>query len=120
MLLAAAVVRDANCEGGSSGADAGKKKNVQELSLKRLSPPLLYSIPGSGNTWTRLLIDHVVGHHSGSVFCDNKLADGLPGYVCMHVRCVCGMHDGACTKYCFNILIILFTLNTFITQGMQM
>ena len=50
------------------------------LTLKRSTPPLLFSIPGSGNTWCRILIDKAVGHNSGSVFCDKKLAEGLPGY----------------------------------------
>ena len=36
---------------------------------KRL-PPLLYTFPGSGNTWGRLLIEYATGIYSGSVYND--------------------------------------------------
>lgn len=43
------------------------------------SPSLLYSFPGSGNTWTRLLIDYSTGVYSGSMYHDRALFDILPG-----------------------------------------
>lgn len=46
-------------------------------------PVLLYSFPGSGNTWLRLLIEHATGILSGSVYSDNSLLHILPG----EVRC---------------------------------
>jgi hypothetical protein len=40
--------------------------------------PLVFltSFPGSGNTWTRLLIEDVTGFYSGSVYFDQSLFDG--------------------------------------------
>jgi len=43
------------------------------------TPPLLYSFPGSGNTWVRLLLDFSTGVYSGSVYSDSALFDVLPG-----------------------------------------
>jgi hypothetical protein len=45
---------------------------------KRL-PPLLYTFPGSGNTWGRLLIEYATGIYSGSVYNDKTLLETLPG-----------------------------------------
>lgn len=45
---------------------------------------LLLSIPGSGNTWTRQLIETTTGYATGSIFPDSKLynhGDGLIGEV---------------------------------------
>eukprot|EP01041_Mallomonas_annulata_P013498 gene13498-28628_t len=42
-------------------------------------PPLLYSFPGSGNTWCRVLLDYATGIFSGSVYHDIDLMDALPG-----------------------------------------
>lgn len=42
-------------------------------------PPLLYSFPGSGNTWLRLLIDFSTNVYSGSVYSDKSLLKILPG-----------------------------------------
>jgi hypothetical protein len=45
---------------------------------KRL-PPMLYTFPGSGNTWGRLLIEHATGVYTGSVYNDQSLLEALPG-----------------------------------------
>lgn len=42
-------------------------------------PALLYSFPGSGNTWVRLLIEYATGVFSGSVYDDLSLKSVLPG-----------------------------------------
>lgn len=42
-------------------------------------PSLLYSFPGSGNTWVRLLIDWSTGIFSGSFYLDKDLYFTLPG-----------------------------------------
>lgn len=42
-------------------------------------PPMLYTFPGSGNTWGRLLIEHTTGVFTGSVYNDRTLLDVLPG-----------------------------------------
>lgn len=47
-------------------------------SEKRL-PPMLYTFPGSGNTWGRLLIEYATGIYSGSVYNDRTLLQALPG-----------------------------------------
>jgi len=46
-------------------------------------PPLLYTIPGSGNTWARLLIEYATGILSGCLYDDPELFKFLPGeYTC--------------------------------------
>jgi len=40
---------------------------------------MLYTFPGSGNTWSRLLIEHATGVYSGSVYDDKTLLEALPG-----------------------------------------
>ena len=42
-------------------------------------PPALYTFPGSGNTWTRLLIEYSTGYLTGSVNADYNFAATLPG-----------------------------------------
>eukprot|EP00607_Mallomonas_marina_P005791 CAMPEP_0182437060 /NCGR_PEP_ID=MMETSP1167-20130531/84791_1 /TAXON_ID=2988 /ORGANISM="Mallomonas Sp, Strain CCMP3275" /LENGTH=509 /DNA_ID=CAMNT_0024629847 /DNA_START=245 /DNA_END=1774 /DNA_ORIENTATION=- len=46
---------------------------------QRRSPALLYTFPGSGNTWCRLLIESATGIHSGSWFNDGALKKIMPG-----------------------------------------
>lgn len=45
----------------------------------RRLPPMLYTFPGSGNTWCRLLIEHATGIYTGSVYNDDSLLKALPG-----------------------------------------
>ncbi len=40
---------------------------------------MLYTFPGSGNTWGRLLIEYATGVYTGSVYNDPKLLGPLPG-----------------------------------------
>jgi hypothetical protein len=42
-------------------------------------PPMLYTFPGSGNTWCRLLIEYATGIYTGSVYNDKSLLHSLPG-----------------------------------------
>jgi len=42
-------------------------------------PPLLYTFPGSGNTWVRMLIEYASGVHTGSVYRDGKIQMVMPG-----------------------------------------
>ena len=46
---------------------------------ERRPPPMLYTFPGSGNTWGRLLIEYATGIYSGSVYNDKSLLEVLPG-----------------------------------------
>eukprot|EP00049_Salpingoeca_infusionum_P019235 m.360986 g.360986 ORF g.360986 m.360986 type:complete len:379 (+) comp19264_c0_seq1:334-1470(+) len=43
------------------------------------APPLLWSFPGSGNTFVRLLIEAATSIYTGSVYTDESLANLLPG-----------------------------------------
>lgn len=42
-------------------------------------PPMLYTFPGSGNTWCRLLVEFGTGIYTGSVYNDQSLLHSLPG-----------------------------------------
>ena len=42
-------------------------------------PPLLLSLPGSGNSWSRLLIEYSSGYYTGSIYGDPTLFDLFPG-----------------------------------------
>lgn len=53
------------------------------------SPPLLFSFPGSGNTWVRLLIEYSTGILTGSLYDDLKLVGVLPGEM------QCSAHESA-------------------------
>ena len=55
----------------------GKRTFLPE-SARRL-PPMLYTFPGSGNTWSRLLIEYSTGVLTGSVYNDQSLLGELPG-----------------------------------------
>lgn len=63
-----------------SGSSCDKYRQRRYLSQEeeRL-PPLLYSFQGSGNTWTRLLIEYSSGIYTGSVYSDTSLATIFPG-----------------------------------------
>lgn len=43
------------------------------------NPVLLLSLPGSGNTWVRLLLEYSVGIYTGSIYTDLNLLKALPG-----------------------------------------
>jgi hypothetical protein len=80
------------------------KRRFFGLEEKRL-PPMLYTFPGnqvlfvykhclapintqligSGNTWSRLLIEYATGVYTGSVYNDKSLLEALPGeFTCDH------------------------------------
>jgi hypothetical protein len=54
-------------------------KGASRISGHSFVPALLYSFPGSGNTWARLLIDWSTGIYTGSFFYDKSLLSVLPG-----------------------------------------
>lgn len=41
-------------------------------------PPLLTSLPGSGNSWSRLLIEYASGYYTGSLYGDTTLVEVFP------------------------------------------
>lgn len=56
-------------------------------------PPMLYTFPGSGNTWCRLLIEYSSGIYSGAVYNDASLLEPLPGeFKCNHAVSVVKVH----------------------------
>lgn len=42
-------------------------------------PPLLWTFPGAGNTWIRMLLDYSTGIYTGSIYGDPSLLPLLPG-----------------------------------------
>ena len=50
------------------------------------TPPILYTMPGSGNTWCRLLIEYSTGVLSGSVYNDPTLKTLFPGEFLCNTR----------------------------------
>lgn len=42
-------------------------------------PPLLWTFPGAGNTWIRVLLDYSTGVYSGAIYGDPSLLPLLPG-----------------------------------------
>ena len=53
--------------------------NSQSARRNLYFPVLLYSFPGSGNTWCRLLIEWSIGIFTGSMYDDQSLINILPG-----------------------------------------
>ncbi|EGD73997.1 hypothetical protein PTSG_05694 [Salpingoeca rosetta] len=47
--------------------------------LPHAKPPLLLTLPGSGNTWFRMLLEYGTGFFSSSVYNDFKLKEVMPG-----------------------------------------
>jgi len=45
----------------------------------RYLPPLLWTFPGAGNTWLRMLLDFSTGVYTGSIYGDMSLLPLLPG-----------------------------------------
>ena len=54
-------------------------KSTYLIGKNMRKPAMLYTFPGSGNTWGRLLIDKASGIYSGSVYNDKTLLTALPG-----------------------------------------
>ena len=67
------------CNVLSKDPDSRRFLAINNNSIQQWSPPLLYSFPGSGNTWARLLIDWSTGVYSGSFYTDKTLLSILPG-----------------------------------------
>ena len=64
-------------------------------------PPLLWSAPGSGNTWARLLIEQATGVLTGSLYNDRHLARFLSGNErCMDDTVAVKAHPMHCGTKC--------------------
>ena len=70
-----------DCREFSKDPDSRRFLVINNNSISQWSPPLLYSFPGSGNTWVRLLIDWSTGVYSGSFYYDKSLLSILPGEI---------------------------------------
>ena len=57
----------------------GYRRFFNRLQRSRHLPPLLWTFPGAGNTWLRMLLDYATGIYSGSVYGDPSLLPLLPG-----------------------------------------
>ena len=67
--------------------------SVVNARLRFCTPPVLYSLPGSGNTWVRFLIDRVLSLPSGSLYNDTELLTFFPGEMtCQHNMSVIKAH----------------------------
>jgi hypothetical protein len=70
-----------DCKELSKDPDSRRFLVINNNSINQWLPPLLYSFPGSGNTWVRLLIDWSTGVYSGSFYFDKSLLSILPGEI---------------------------------------
>jgi len=81
----------------------GRREFLPETA--RRLPPMLYTFPGSGNTWSRLLIEYSTGILSGSVYNDRSLLEELPGeFTCSWTVSVVKVHLSQRSSSTFNSL----------------
>lgn len=67
---------------GDTQCDIYRNRSFIPKELQK-HPAFLWTFPGSGSGWVRLLIEHATGYYSGSVYGDESLLQALPGeYVC--------------------------------------
>lgn len=57
----------------------GYRRFWNRVQKARYLPPLLWTFPGAGNTWLRMLLDFSTGVYSGSIYGDMSLLPLLPG-----------------------------------------
>lgn len=57
----------------------GYRRFWNRLQRSRHLPPLLWTFPGAGNTWLRMLLDYSTGIYTGSIYGDPSLLPLLPG-----------------------------------------
>jgi len=57
----------------------GYRRFLTRLQRARHLPPLLWTFPGAGNTWLRMLLDYSTGIYTGSIYGDPSLIPLLPG-----------------------------------------
>ena len=57
----------------------GYRRFFNQKQRARNLPPLLWTFPGAGNTWIRMLLDYSTGIYSGSIYGDPSLLPLLPG-----------------------------------------
>lgn len=79
--------------------DAAMDAAVGTVHFKHHPPPVLYTIPGSGNTWVRVLIDRVLRSTSGSIYDDHEIAKSIPGERYCRDN-MTGVHVHACLHAC--------------------
>jgi hypothetical protein len=88
MAAAASPPSHATQSSSSSGARAeyavcqrrhGYRRFWNRQQRARHLPPLLWTFPGAGNTWIRMLLDYSTGVYTGSIYGDPSLLPLLPG-----------------------------------------
>lgn len=74
-----------------------QRKFLPDRAALSREPILLLSHQGSGNTWTRLLLEYSTGIYTGSVYSDTKLYDILPAEAeCGRIMSVNRAHPDVC------------------------
>lgn len=85
VFLVVLTLHEVRCMGTSG--EMGRKK-CQSLYGKRRYltpaeqsqiPALIYTFPGSGNTWVRLLVEYATGIYTGSLYNDVSIMTEMPG-----------------------------------------
>ena len=71
--ILAEITESSKQENTIQNQSADCKRNVKLGEIGQFKITLLASFPGSGNTWTRLLIENASGYYTGSVFDETKL-----------------------------------------------
>lgn len=57
----------------------GQRDYIPVHAMMKKIPPLISSLPGSGNSWSRLLIEYATGYLTGSIYGDQSLIDLFSG-----------------------------------------
>ncbi|XP_045170247.2 WSCD family member AGAP003962-like [Mercenaria mercenaria] len=97
---------------GHASLDGSVNCSKKEINLSQTLLPItgLVSFPGSGNTWTRHLIQQMTGIGTSSMYCDEELrARGFP-YECHHNRArtvVVKTHEARHFNLFKNIVLLL-------------
>ena len=55
----------------------GKRKYI--VAEKMRVPPMLFTFPGSGTTYTQLLVEYATGVYTGSIYDEDELYSAMPG-----------------------------------------
>ena len=73
------VERDSNEHREICMKHYGKRDYIPVHKMMKKIPPLITSLPGSGNSWSRLLIEYATGYYTGSIYGDQSLIDIFAG-----------------------------------------
>jgi hypothetical protein len=117
-LLWSAFLKSESKEEAQKRSECSRKyKSVTYISEERMlerTTPVLMSFPGSGNTWTRLLVEYATGHLSGSVDVnDNELKNHLQG------ERACGLRTSIVKGHPSDLVLNQFDEIKFVFKGQR-